>query len=365
MKLSFAVALLLGAVVAQEAESADAKKVADPEKGKDFFTNDPRRGTSDAPLLRAPLGSMAKPTKPFEVPKNKEAEPPLSTTMDPTDYESGSGKTYHDKKTAKVKDEKPKKPETPAGIEESTETAGTTKIWKVNAGDSPDPPKKKEAEAEITNAKLSNADKAEKIEKAEKEAKAEEKALEKAAEKAEEKAEKKAAEKEEAAEKPSKKPKSKEVEEAAPESKSFLQTEATAGCEPAIDVSQAQLDIELDYFSRKFDPKNYKKAMQIYKELKKQGKDPKVSIHTWELYDQAFSFPRVRRYDLVQKHMDLLQHFQDNLNENFTNRLHLDNFLRVANNARSALNEKYHNGEFSDPADFDPQEDHPVTWATA
>lgn len=139
----------------------------------------------------------------------------------------------------------------------------------------------------------------------------------------------------------------------------------TTGCEPAIDVSQKQLDIELDYFSRSFNPKNYKKAMQVYKELKKQGKDPKVSIHTWELYDQAFSFQRVRRYDLVQKHMDLLQHFQDNLNENFTNKLHVDNFMRIANNARNAMNEKYHNGEFSDPADFDPEADHPVTWATA
>lgn len=139
--------------------------------------------------------------------------------------------------------------------------------------------------------------------------------------------------------------------------------ELEAGCEPAIDVSQKQLDIELDYFSRNFDRKHYKKAMQVYKELKKQGKDPKMSIHTWELYDAAFSFPRVRRYDLVQRHMDLLQHFQDNLNENFTNQLHLDNFIRVAKNAQADLNAKYHDGEFSDPAGFDPQADHPTTWA--
>ena len=105
--------------------------------------------------------------------------------------------------------------------------------------------------------------------------------------------------------------------------------------------------------------------MQVYKELKKQGKDPKVSIHTWELYDKAFSFPRVRRYDLVQKHMDLIQHFQDNLNENFTNKLHVDNFIRVAKNAQSALNEKYHQGEFDDPIDYDPEADHPTTWANA
>lgn len=154
---------------------------------------------------------------------------------------------------------------------------------------------------------------------------------------------------------------------APPISETFIQLEtgAAVGCEPAIDVSQKQLDIELDYFSRNFDRKHYKKAMQIYKELKKQGKDPKVSIHTWELYDAAFSFPRVRRYDLVQKHMDLIQHFQDNLNENFTNSLHLDNFIRVAKDAQAALNAKYHDGEFSDPAGFDPEADHPVTWATA
>jgi len=151
----------------------------------------------------------------------------------------------------------------------------------------------------------------------------------------------------------------------APISETYLQMTATAGCEPAIDVSQKQLDIELDYFSRNFDQKHYKKAMQIYKELKKQGKNPKVSIHTWELYDKAFSFPRVRRYDLVQRHMDLLQHFQDNLNENFSNRLHVDNFVRVATAAQTALNEKYHNGEFDDPANFDPEADHPTTWANA
>ena len=136
MKLSFAVALLIGAVVA---------KADDPEAGKDYFTSDPRRGTSSAPVPRAPLGGMAKPTKEFKVPKNKEAEPPLSTTLDPTDYESGSGKTYHDKNKAsdKEKDEGPKKPEPVAGIEPSTEHAGTTPLWKVNAGDSPDAPPKK------------------------------------------------------------------------------------------------------------------------------------------------------------------------------------------------------------------------------
>ena len=305
MKLSFAIAVLLGVVVAQD-KKAVSTDATDPEskkiletKPKDYFSDDPRAGTSSMPVARAPGSSLAKPAKKFEIPENTQAEPALSTTTNPREYSSGSGKTYHDKVTTKVADEPLKKPDTPAGINESTETAGTTHLWKVNSGDSPDPPKEDKKE------------------------------------------------------------------EKTPESHSFLQMEESVGCEPAIDVSQKQLDIELDYFSRNFDYKHYKKAMQIYKEMQKQGKDPKVSIHTWELYDAAFSFPRVRRYDLVQKHMDLIQHFQDNLNENFSNRLHVDNFIRVAKNAQNALNEKYHNGEFSDPADYDPEADHPVTWATA
>jgi len=151
------------------------------------------------------------------------------------------------------------------------------------------------------------------------------------------------------------------AKEAAPAKAALIQLEDP--CEPALDVSQQQLDIELDQFSRTFDRKRYNQARIIYDELRKQGKTPRVAIHTWELYDRAFSFPRVRRYELVQHHMDLVQHFEDNLNENFTNGQHVANFITVATAAQDALNAKYHNGEFADPARFDPEADHPVTWS--
>ena len=136
-------------------------------------------------------------------------------------------------------------------------------------------------------------------------------------------------------------------------------------CEPAIDVSQKQLDIELDKFQRGFDKNHYKRAMMIYNEMRAhQGLNPHVRVNTWELYDKAFSFPRVRRYGLVQEHMDLLEHFQDNLNQNFTNNLAVDNFIRVAKAAQAALNAKYSDGEFSDPVNFDPFNAPPVNWST-
>jgi len=103
--------------------------------------------------------------------------------------------------------------------------------------------------------------------------------------------------------------------------------------------------------------------MKIYAELKKDGANPKLAVNTWEMYDKAFSFPRVRRYDIVQQHMDMIQHFEDNLNENFTNQQAVANFLHVAKQARDDFAVKYHDGEFSDPAGYDPLEEHPVTWA--
>ena len=90
-------------------------------------------------------------------------------------------------------------------------------------------------------------------------------------------------------------------------------------CENPMEITEKQLRIELDYFSRNFDKQHYKAAMTIYKELKAQGENPQLSVHTWELYDKAFTWDRVRRYDLVQQEMDMIQHFEDNINENFSN----------------------------------------------
>jgi hypothetical protein len=48
--------------------------------------------------------------------------------------------------------------------------------------------------------------------------------------------------------------------------------------------------------------------------------------------------------------MDMLEHFEDNLNTNISNSVNMANFLKVANTVKKNLNAKYHNGEFADPA---------------
>ena len=113
------------------------------------------------------------------------------------------------------------------------------------------------------------------------------------------------------------------------EQSAFPASERPCITEP-LEIDEATLNQQLDYFSRDFDKKHYTNAMNIYAEMKGKGLDPKVRIKTYELYDAAFKYERVRRYDLVQQHMALIEHMQDNLNQNFTNQQNVDQFIIVA-----------------------------------
>ena len=137
-----------------------------------------------------------------------------------------------------------------------------------------------------------------------------------------------------------------------------------ADCPLPLEKSEEEMQLQLSQFSRTFQKVNYENAMKIYGALKKQGKDPRAAVTTYELYDHAFPFEKVRRYDLVQQHMNMLEHFEDNLNENISNGQAVDNFIIVARNAQLAINTKYHDGEFADPAGVDPWNPADPTWAT-
>ena len=109
----------------------------------------------------------------------------------------------------------------------------------------------------------------------------------------------------------------------------------------------------MDQFSRKFNKQNYLNAVEIAGKLG----TALPRIHTWELLDTAFSFPRLRRYQFVQENMDMLEHFEDNANTNVSNSVNIANFIKVGRTVVANLNAKYHDGEFSDPANTDPREE--------
>lgn len=130
-------------------------------------------------------------------------------------------------------------------------------------------------------------------------------------------------------------------------------TPQAGACEPRLWLSRDEMEWQMDQFSRKFDKQNYQNAMEIAGKIG--AKAPKV--HAWELLDKSFSFPRVRRYESVQAGMDMVEHFQDNLNTNNSNEVNVANFIKQAKVVVGQFNAKYHDGEFADPALFDPRDE--------
>ena len=122
---------------------------------------------------------------------------------------------------------------------------------------------------------------------------------------------------------------------------------------PALEITPAEMNYQMDMFSRNFNKEHYNNAMKIAGELK--TTPPRV--HTWELYDASFSFPRVRRYTSVQSAMNDLEHFEDNLNTNISNQKLVDTFIAVAKGVQATIGERFHNGEFKDPALTDPKKE--------
>ena len=117
-------------------------------------------------------------------------------------------------------------------------------------------------------------------------------------------------------------------------------------CEKRLWISKDEMDYQMDQFSRHFDIKNLNNALEIQGKIGQKAN----KVHAWELNDKAFSFPRIRRYDEVNTNMDQLEHFQDNLNTNISNTVNQQKFIAAAKKSVAALNDKYHNGGYDDPA---------------
>jgi len=80
------------------------------------------------------------------------------------------------------------------------------------------------------------------------------------------------------------------------------------------------MEMQMNLFSRTFDKIFYKNSQEIFKQLHEKDqslKSPKIS--TWELYDKAFKFQRVRKYKFVIEELNKLEQFEDNANLNLSN----------------------------------------------
>ena len=76
--------------------------------------------------------------------------------------------------------------------------------------------------------------------------------------------------------------------------------------EPCFHLTAGDFTAQLDKFSKTLNRENWNNAVTIKGAL---GASAKLEVHTWELYNKAWSWPRVRRYPYVQENLDLLEHF--------------------------------------------------------
>jgi len=127
-----------------------------------------------------------------------------------------------------------------------------------------------------------------------------------------------------------------------------LQISTPTDCPPPLEISEEELTFQLGQFSRNFEQTAWNNAMEIAAGLAKSGKSPRFAVTTKELYDKSFSFPKVRNYDYAVENMNELEHYEDNLNKNLSNKLALTRFVEVAKKVRANLNDKYDIG-FVDP----------------
>ena len=77
-------------------------------------------------------------------------------------------------------------------------------------------------------------------------------------------------------------------------------------------------------------------------------------ISSWEMYDRAFTFQRVRKYAFTIEQLNKLEQFEDNANLNLSNSEAVTNFINNAKSVRKAISEKYKDA-FKDPVALDPR----------
>jgi len=84
----------------------------------------------------------------------------------------------------------------------------------------------------------------------------------------------------------------------------LAQQSGLPACAPALELTQKELNLQMESFSRTFDKQFYANAWKIYSELSKiNPATPLPSIQSFQLYDKAFTWPRVRAYEFTQEQL--------------------------------------------------------------
>lgn len=98
---------------------------------------------------------------------------------------------------------------------------------------------------------------------------------------------------------------------------------------------------ELDQFSVTLNKKHFEAALKSREEAKKTGDEPKLNVHTSEVYRKSFTFPQIANNDYAVEQFEYLSVAEQNLNADPANEMVMENFLKVADEVASNLKERY------------------------
>jgi len=106
----------------------------------------------------------------------------------------------------------------------------------------------------------------------------------------------------------------------------------------------------LDSFSVTLNKKHFDDALSSRAELKKDGDEVPLSIHTVDIYKKSFTFPQIAHNDYAVEQFESLSVAEQNLNNDPTNETQYDNFIKAANDVAANLKERYKD-QWIDPKD--------------
>jgi hypothetical protein len=97
--------------------------------------------------------------------------------------------------------------------------------------------------------------------------------------------------------------------------------------------------------------KHFEQALEQRAQLKKLGfEEPKVMVHTNDIYKKSFTFPQIANNDYAVEQFETLAVAEDNLDKDPSNESVMENFLKVADEVAGSLKERYKD-QWVDPKD--------------
>lgn len=104
-----------------------------------------------------------------------------------------------------------------------------------------------------------------------------------------------------------------------------------------VEENSSKINQEMENFSVTLNKKHFDSALKMQTELKEQGMDIPLKIHSSDVYKKSFTFPQIAHNDYAVEQLESLSIAEQNLNKDPSNDTLFDNFVATANDVANNL----------------------------